>query len=128
MHVGCSVDGVRINISSFADDMVLLGPTVRTIREMLRVCESYAASHGFSYNVSKCEYMFFKAGGKCPEVIPQLTRKRMNITRVLHFNYLGHKLTDDLKDNVDIERKLRALAVRGNITCWLIDLLVARTK
>ncbi|XP_041986243.1 uncharacterized protein LOC121738332 [Aricia agestis] len=61
MRVGCKVGGVSVNNISYADDMVLLSPTARGIREMLKV------------------------------------------------------LTDDLKDDLDIERERRALAVRGNM-------------
>lgn len=31
------------------------------------------------------------------------------------FKYLGHWVTDDLKDNLDIERERRSLPVRGNM-------------
>ena len=107
--------GVTINNISYADDMVLLGPTVGSIREMLRVCENYAATHGLVYNVKKSEYMIFKAAGKAPDYVPSFTLNGLSIRRVNSFKYLGHILTDDLKDNVDIERERRALAVRGNM-------------
>ncbi|CAK1583330.1 unnamed protein product [Parnassius mnemosyne] len=35
MRVGCKVSGVNVNNISYADDMVLLGPTTSAIREML---------------------------------------------------------------------------------------------
>ncbi|XP_063895208.1 uncharacterized protein LOC135118097, partial [Helicoverpa armigera] len=115
MRVGCSVGGVNINSISYADDMVLLGPTPGSIASMLKVCESYAAKHGLVYNAKKCEYMIFKAAGKCPDQIPIFTMNGMNIKRTNSFRYLGHILTDDLKDNADVERERRALAVRGNM-------------
>ncbi|XP_028176959.1 uncharacterized protein LOC114364837 [Ostrinia furnacalis] len=39
----------------------------------------------------------------------------MPLKRVNSFKYLGHWVTDDLKDNVDIERERRALSVRCNM-------------
>lgn len=115
MRVGCRVDGVCCNNISYADDMVLLGPTAGSITEMLKVCEAYAVSHGLIYNVKKCEYVVFKAAGKCPEKIPDIMLNGLSLNRVNKFKYLGHYLTDDLKDDVDIERERRALAVRGNM-------------
>ncbi|KAL0810266.1 hypothetical protein ABMA28_010428 [Loxostege sticticalis] len=103
MRVGCWVDGVCINSISYADDMVLLAPTVRALRSMLNLCESYAKYHGLVYNVKKSEYMVFKAAGN------------VNLKRVFKFKYLGHYIADDLKDHVDIERERRALAVRCNM-------------
>lgn len=115
MRVGCRIDGVSINNISYADDMVLLGPTVSAIAKMLRVCEGYAAAHGLLYNAKKTEYMVFGAvGGSLDEPLA-ITLNGMNIKRVTKFKYLGHFLTDVLKDDVDIERERRALAVRGNM-------------
>ncbi|XP_041970724.1 uncharacterized protein LOC121727110 [Aricia agestis] len=95
--------------------MVLLSPTARGIREMLKVCERYADSHGLTYNVNKSEIMIFKAAGKYPESIPPIYLGGKELNRVFNFKYLGHILTDDLKDDLDIERERRALAVRGNM-------------
>ncbi|KAL0830681.1 hypothetical protein ABMA28_002818 [Loxostege sticticalis] len=115
MRVGCWVDGVCINSISYADDMVLLAPTVRALRSMLNLCESYAKYHGLVYNVKKSEYMVFKAAGKCPSEVPELLLNGVNLKRVFKFKYLGHYIADDLKDHVDIERERRALAVRCNM-------------
>ncbi|XP_026314439.1 uncharacterized protein LOC113226125 [Hyposmocoma kahamanoa] len=95
--------------------MVLLGPTAKSIREMLAVCEVYAASHGLIYNVKKSEFMVFKAAGRCPESFPAISLNGMSVKQVSHFKYLGHILADDLKDDDDVERERRALAVRGNM-------------
>lgn len=122
MRVGCRLDGVSVNNISYDDDMVLLGPTVGSIRDMLRVCESYASSHGLTYNVKKCEYMVFKAAGKCPDNVPEITLNGKKIERVYEFKYLGHFLTDDLKDNVDIERDNML------VICWPVDFPDVLTK
>lgn len=115
MRVGCSVGGVRINNISYADDMVLLGPSAGAIGDLLKVCETYAAAHGLIYNVNKCECLVFEVGGKCRENGPDLFINGSKIKRVSTFKYLGHYLTDDLRDDADIERERRALAVRSNM-------------
>ncbi|XP_063542680.1 uncharacterized protein LOC134751227 [Cydia strobilella] len=118
-HVGCHVDGVCVNNISYADDMVLLSPSVKALRRLLNICESYASSHGLQYNVNKSEYMIFKAAGKRPEMPPlnepDIFLNGTPLQRVYRFKYLGHYLTDDLKDHLDIERERRALAVRSNM-------------
>ncbi|XP_026317398.1 uncharacterized protein LOC113228348 [Hyposmocoma kahamanoa] len=91
MRVGCRVDGVRINNISYADDMVLLGPTARSFEEILK-----AASNNL-------------------KELPEVTLNGMNIKRV-SFKYLGHYVTDDLKDNADIDRERRALAGAYGLT------------
>ncbi|XP_022828481.1 uncharacterized protein LOC111357916 [Spodoptera litura] len=96
--------------------MVLLGPTVRSLRELLACCESYAQTHGLLYNVAKSEFMVFKASGeKCPDSVPAIRLNGNELNRVYQFKHLGHYVTDDLRDHVDIERERRALAVRCNM-------------
>ncbi|KAL0849238.1 hypothetical protein ABMA28_013570 [Loxostege sticticalis] len=115
MRVGCRIDGVSINNISYADDMVLLSPTVGGLREMLKVCETYATERGLTYNVKKTEYMVFEAAGKCHNIAVNITLNGLSVKRVTNFKYLGHIITGDLKDDADIERERRALAVRGNM-------------
>lgn len=115
MHVGCYIDGLCINNISYADDMVLLSPSVSALRKMLAVCESYAESHGLIYNSKKSEFIVFEAGGKCPDTVPPILLCGSTLNRVYEFKYLGHIITADLKDDRDIERERRALAVRINM-------------
>ncbi|KAJ8720685.1 hypothetical protein PYW08_006150 [Mythimna loreyi] len=70
---------------------------------------------GLMYNVRKTEFMVFKAVGKCPDTFPSITLNGLNVKQVTKFKYLGHILVDDLKDDEDVERERRALAVRGNM-------------
>ncbi|XP_039749996.1 uncharacterized protein LOC120626498 [Pararge aegeria] len=113
--VGCWIDGICVNNLSYADDMVLLGPTAGSIRELLKVCEDYATSHGLIYNVAKSEYLIFKAPRKQVQYEPIITLKGAVLNRVTQFKYLGHYLTEDLKDHVDKERERRSLAVKCNM-------------
>ncbi|XP_047028765.1 uncharacterized protein LOC124636648 [Helicoverpa zea] len=95
--------------------MVLLGPTAGAVRKLLCVCERYANSLGLVYNVKKSVYLVFEtADGKVPQN-PVLTLNGLPLARVHTFKYLGHFLTSDLRDEVDIDRERRALAVRGNM-------------
>ncbi|KAL0870260.1 hypothetical protein ABMA27_005292 [Loxostege sticticalis] len=45
-RIGCHIGNVCVNNISYADDMVLLAPSVSALRKLLKVCESYAGSHG----------------------------------------------------------------------------------
>ncbi|KAJ8707839.1 hypothetical protein PYW07_011516 [Mythimna separata] len=115
LHVGCYVDGVCVNNLSYADDMVLLSASVCGIRRLLKVCEEYACSHGLLYNVVKSQYMVFQAGSKCPQHVPPIRLNDVPLERVDQFKYLGHWVTADLRDHVDIERERRALSKRANM-------------
>ncbi|XP_050561669.1 uncharacterized protein LOC126912652 [Spodoptera frugiperda] len=114
-NIGCSIDGVCMNNISYADDMVLLSPSIAALRKLLRICESYAEAHGLTYNAKKSEFMVFKAGTKNYSSVPPVTLCGIPLQRVQQFKYLGHWVSDDLSDNLDIERERRALAVRCNM-------------
>ncbi|XP_073949395.1 uncharacterized protein [Choristoneura fumiferana] len=115
-NVGCSIDGVAVNNISYADDMVLLSPSIGALRRLLRTCESYAEeTHGLKYNASKSEFMVFRAGSKSYQSVPPVTLNGTPLNRVKEVKYLGHWVTEDLCDNRDIERERRALAVRCNM-------------
>ncbi|CAK1597452.1 unnamed protein product [Parnassius mnemosyne] len=113
--VGCSIDGICINNISYADDMVLLSPTIGALRRLLGICESYAKTHGLKYNVTKSELMVFNSGTKRQLTMPTVKLCDSPLKRVVKFKYLGHWVTEDLNDDLDIERERRALAVRCNM-------------
>lgn len=55
------------------------------------------------------------AGTKFYPDVPQLTLCGAPLHKVNKFKYLGHWVTEDLSDNLDIERERRALSVRCNM-------------
>ncbi|XP_063620691.1 uncharacterized protein LOC134793096 [Cydia splendana] len=95
--------------------MALLSASVGGLRELISLCEQFASSHGLKYNAKKSELMIFRAGTKCPSEVPPVRLSGVPLKRVYQFKYLGHVLTDDLKDDEDIERERRALSVRANM-------------
>ncbi|KAL0830613.1 hypothetical protein ABMA28_002755 [Loxostege sticticalis] len=113
--VGCHIDGTCINNISYADDMVLLSPSVSAMRNLLSICESYALAHGLKYNTNKSEWILFKSGSLNYVQVPNITLGGAPLKRVQSFKYLGHWVTEDLRDNLDIERERRSLAVRCNM-------------
>ena len=112
LGVGCSIGGRIINHISYADDMVLLSPSVRGLRALIMACEEYATDHNMVYNPKKCQFVVF--GGK------QLPTPRFLIgggliQRVTSVKYLGVILQEDEKDDEDIRRQLRSMCIRANM-------------
>lgn len=113
-RTGCHLGNVCVNNLSYADDMVLLSPSIKGLRKLLLICEQYAIDHGLKYNVAKTEMMVFRSG-RGPEKVHEVHMNGSTIQMVKQFKYLGHLLTESMKDDNDIERERRALAVRGNM-------------
>lgn len=114
-RVGCHIGGVSFNNISYADDMVLLGPSVNSIKQLLKKCEGYAEQHGLRYNAVKSELVVFKAPKYNPKTVPEIMLCGVPLNVVNKVKYLGHMLTADLSDDLDLERERRAMAVRGNM-------------
>ncbi|KAJ8727231.1 hypothetical protein PYW08_015628 [Mythimna loreyi] len=113
--IGCHIDGICVNNISYADDMALLSPSIGALRKLLRMCEEYAGAHGLKYNVEKSEILVFKAPRKEVTGLPPVSLYGTPLNQVTHFKYLGHWVTEDLKDDMDVERERRALSVRCNM-------------
>ncbi|XP_052748655.1 uncharacterized protein LOC128200178 [Galleria mellonella] len=58
--------------------------------------------------------MVFRSG-RGPERIPPVFIDGAAVERVGRFRYLGHIVTEDFRDDGDVERERRALAVRCNM-------------
>lgn len=114
-HVGCHIDGTCVNNISYADDMVLLSPSIGGLKKLLSICEAYAEEHGLIYNSRKSELLVFKAPKQQPRSVPPVNLNGVALKIVSSFKYLGHVVTSDLRDDGDIERERRALSVRSNM-------------
>lgn len=104
-----------MNNISYADDMVLLSPSIGGLRRLLSICEGYAVAHGLKYNTSKSEWILFKSDTPHYTNLPEITLCGKPLKRVQSFRYLGHWVTENSEDNLDIERERRSLAVRCNM-------------
>ncbi|XP_026316031.1 uncharacterized protein LOC113227355 [Hyposmocoma kahamanoa] len=118
-RVGCSIGGRVINNISYTDDMVLLSPSVRALRRLLKICEQYAVAHELRYNAKKSELLVFKAGTKTYNTVPPITLDGAPLKQVKQFKYLGHWVTDALTDNLELDRERRALT--GNEKLEIVD-------
>ena len=50
MNVGCSMNGMRVNCLSYADDMVLISPSASGLQNLTDTCCKYATEHNILYN------------------------------------------------------------------------------
>ncbi|CAH4034761.1 unnamed protein product [Pieris brassicae] len=114
-RVGCSIDGHCMNSINYADDMVLLSPW--SVPSGV-YCPSVRGTQNLTGSVimlKKSELLVFKVAKKKPTYVPPVTLGGVPLKRVTEFKYLGHIVTEHLKDDADIERERRALAVRCNM-------------
>ena len=53
-NVGCYMGQTPVNSFSYADDIVILSPSITAMVKLIRICEIYSLEFGLDFNVAKC--------------------------------------------------------------------------
>ena len=114
-RVGCCVGNELINHLMYADDLVIMAPSVAGLSKLLRICELFGASHDMIFNQKKSASLYFISKTLKGAHLPNVYLNGEVILQVDSVKYLGHNLTNELHDDIDIRRQCRAINVRGNI-------------
>ena len=95
---GCHIGNYYFGALGYADDIVLLCPTKEGLREMIRICETYAFEHDLIFNGNKSQ--LFVSG----PVMENLSKCYVNDIEVpvckkaLH---LGNLISNNMHDTID---------------------------
>ena len=63
--IGCHIGNYYFGALGYADDIVLLCPTKEGLRNMIRICETYAAEHDIIFNGNKSKLLVFGSTSEC---------------------------------------------------------------
>ena len=113
LPIGCCSGNTVINHLIYADDIVLFAPSEKGVQSLLDVCSSYAMRHDIIFNCDKSKLMFIdtrKSG-----IVPRVTLGNVQLGIVNTYRYLGHIMSDDLSDELDMKSKVRCLYARSNM-------------
>ena len=113
-NVGCLLNGVVMNHLVYADDMVLTAPSVNALQVLLSKCEVYARDHNIIYNVKKTVCMCVRPRGYTCKVYPDVQLDGKVLNYVKSHIYLGVYISEDMKDDTDVNNQTRNLYSRGN--------------
>ena len=105
--IGCCINNVIINHLHYADDLVLISPSVMGLQSLLTECELFSEEYDLKFNEKKSYFLYFKPNKF--KLNPNLS-VYMNGVKIIpqqKCKYLGHIICDDLCDNGDIKRQLR---------------------
>ena len=111
--VGCHWGSNFAGAFSYADDVVLLAPCASALRTMLNICSLFAVSHKLEFNSMKTQLMCFY----CPSVYPitaDIYLNNIKLSFVFHVKHLGHILSSNLDDTLDIQRAVKDLNCKAN--------------
>ena len=114
LNVGCFVNNVCINHLMYADDTVIIAPSISILQHLILVCEKYASTSEIVFNVKKTVYMCIQSKSVFMPKVPRLLLLGQPVKLVDTYKYLGVIMTSDCKDDCDISKLLRNLYSRGN--------------
>ena len=115
--IGCTIGGLTTNHLMYADDLVLLSPSIRGLRKLINICDNYGVDLDIIYNPRKSECMYFLPPKSClkNKTLPAVYLAGTRLRQVNKHVYLGCIFTDDFVDDSDIMRQTRCFYARGNM-------------
>ena len=114
---GCIINGMFMNHIMYADDACVLAPSPTALQKLLNICDSFAKENCIVYNEKKSKCMVFKPKGFKVFKFPSLYLNKKALEYISCHKYLGIIISDDMSDDKDISRQIRALYIRGNMLC-----------
>ena len=100
--IGCHIGQMFIGALAYADDVALLAPTASALRQMLVVCENYAAKYKVTFNASKSKCILIGNKRRTIGSRPEFSLNGDVIDYVDSWSHLGHIINDKLTDTDDI--------------------------
>lgn len=114
-RVGCYVSGTCVNSISYADDMVLVAPTLSALQKLVDTCNIYAAPHDIIYNTTKTVCMLVRPRQARYDITTEITLNGVRLAYVDEFRYLGHIICSNGRDDKDIHKQFRRQNAVGNM-------------
>ena len=111
---GCIAGGTIVNHLMYADDMVLLSPSATGLFLLLHVCGNYGLEHDIRFNPKKSAVIIVRNSFVKDFTFPSFEMNGESIKEVPFVKYLGHVISADMKDDLDIMRQCRQLYAQRN--------------
>ena len=92
----------------------MLVPSTSALQKLLDQCHLFAHENEVTYNVTKTKVMCIKPNTLNNLYVPSFWLNDKVIKQVKEQVYLGVVITDDYRDDITIEREIKALYSRGN--------------
>ena len=103
LGVGCHIGGLFLGLVGYADDLLLLAPSVKAAQLMLKACEEFAAERNIRFSTnpdvskSKCKAMIMSESRLDKSKVPSLILGGKKLPFVEKCDHLGHTLTSNGK-------------------------------
>ena len=103
-----------VNHIMYADNLVLISPSVAGLKKLLVHCEQFGMNHDVMYNSQKSAIMIFRAKALKDSPLPNFILNGEIVNEADNFKYPGHFISNDLSDDLDIKRQCHKLFSQVN--------------
>ena len=93
----------------YADDIVIFCPSAKGLPVLLNVCEDYGVEQDIQFNCKQSAVLVYRNTFVKDVIFSTYSIGGEAIREVSHLKYLGHFLSDDMRDDMDIMRQCRQL-------------------
>ena len=114
LNIGCNIDSFLLNHLFYADDLCIFAPSTRGLQLLIDMCVKIGTELDICFNAAKCNVMFFRCKYLKDCAVPNFYMGNILLSECDSFLYLGHFLTSDGTDDLDIKRQFKAIYARGN--------------
>ena len=114
--VGCCINGRVINHLMYADDSVLLAPSVKGLQKLINIVSDYGLEHNILFNKTKTVCMHILGRGKkwqSDEPVIKIGQHRLSFVK--EYKYLGYLVCSDLSDDSAIHHQVRSMYCRAHM-------------
>uniref|UniRef100_A0A3P9KQQ7 Reverse transcriptase domain-containing protein n=1 Tax=Oryzias latipes TaxID=8090 RepID=A0A3P9KQQ7_ORYLA len=112
---GCVVGCQTFNHLMYADDLVIFSPYSAGLQTLLKVCSDYGKDFDIKYNPSKSKVMIVRTKDDRNVNFPVLKLCGTTLEQTSSIKYLGRFITDDWRDDRDIQRQYCKLYAQANM-------------
>ena len=125
--VGCFIGLHFVGALAYADDFVLIAPTISAMKRMLAICDAYAREFDIKFNAQKSGCLIFPAGNRrymhSSSCVSKFSIGGEEIEFVESYTHLGHIITSSLDDTDDIlYRRNLFIGQANSVLCFFSEL------
>ena len=111
--VGCHIGDMSANAFGYADDIVILSPTCKGLKLMIKICEDYADDYKIIFNPDKCTLLIFSDSDFYHNNV-NIIISGCRIKNVKKEKHLGHTFQNS-HNIIDFDNVIKDIKVRSNV-------------
>ena len=112
--LGCHVGSMHCNVYAYADDVVILAPSISALKSIIIICESFAVESKLEFNCNKSEVVIFSKNEYIRNSKPRILLSNKILTVSKSYKHLGVTVSNK-SDIVDYNEIINEIKIKCNV-------------